>query len=115
MVELSMRCLLGLVLLGLFSCEPSDPTGPTAPPLEIELLGCVDEPHPKDTCADFCEWDGAVCAENACDGITARSYPNETFCREKDPESSVDTPLGCEDVLEFDENHAYYDCCCDYR
>ncbi|HLT36087.1 MAG TPA: hypothetical protein VK034_07370 [Enhygromyxa sp.] len=96
-----MRRLLVLLLLGLVSCEPSESNDSPAPLLEIELLGCVDEPHPKDTCADFCEWDGAVCAENACNGITARNYPNESFCRQKDPVNSMSTTLGCEDVLVF--------------
>jgi hypothetical protein len=105
------RLALPLILFGLLACEPPPP----ASQLEIELLGCVDEPHPMDTCADFCEWDGATCAENACDGITARSFPVGDACVQDTVEMSTNTPLGCEDVLVFDDEHTYYDCCCDYR
>lgn len=104
-----------LALLILFSSLACESSPPEVPELELELLGCVDDPHPKDTCADFCEWDGAVCAENACGGITARSFPLGDGCFYEPPENFTDTTLGCEDVLVFDEEHTYYDCCCDYR
>ncbi|MFV8751672.1 hypothetical protein ACNOYE_14095 [Nannocystaceae bacterium ST9] len=111
---------VGFVLA--FACEPEQP--PDEPPeLEVELLGCIDEPQPWDTCADFCAWDGAVCAENGCEGITARSYPYGYGCLgvenpydDVKGEASFDSPFGCDDELVFDEfDRRYYNCCCDYR
>lgn len=114
-----MRRIFGLVffisLISLLGCESPPADRPTPAQLEIELLGCIDEPHPKDTCADFCEWDGALCIENACEGITARSFPFANYCFDDEPEVFINTTLGCEDALVFDATHAYYDCCCDYR
>jgi hypothetical protein len=36
-------------------------------------------------------------------------------CVQDTVEMSTKTALGCEDVLVFDDEHTYYDCCCDYR
>lgn len=117
------RFIVPCTLTLAFACEPGQASEPEEPPeLEIELLGCIDEPQPWDTCADFCAWDGAVCAEQACEGITSRSYPYGYGClgvENPDVENanaSFDSPYGCDDEFVFDEaDRRYYNCCCDYR
>lgn len=104
------RSILMTLTALLFACEP-----PAEPTLEIELVGCIDEPQPWETCADFCEWDGAVCAENACEGITVRSYAFDDQCFVDGPQFT-NSSLGCTDTLIFDDaKRFFYNCCCDYR
>lgn len=102
--------------LGASSCheEPE-------PELEIEILGCIDDQQPWMTCDEFCEWDGATCAENACGGITANYYLGPSACIDPDPYFDKPTPVqaGCSDPLDFGDPAAelprYFNCCCDYR
>ncbi|HLT34734.1 MAG TPA: hypothetical protein VK034_00580 [Enhygromyxa sp.] len=86
------------------------------PELELELIGCIDAKQPWMTCAEFCEWDGAVCAEQACGGRTTRAYETLDDCaHDRDP---IEQEFGCEEQLQIHElpgGLSYYDCCCDYR
>lgn len=86
------------------------------PVLELELLGCVDAGRPWTTCAEFCEWDGAVCAEKACDGRTTRAFKTLDDCAyDRNP---IEQEFGCDEPLAIDElpgGLSFYDCCCDYR
>lgn len=106
--------IFAAILVGLvWGCEP--------PPDEtnIELVGCIDTTQPWKTCAEFCEWDGAVCAEAGCSGFTARSFRNEHDCiTDGTVWPWVESPVGCNDILSFEADPSsdlhYYDCCCDY-
>ena len=63
-----------------------------------------------ETCAQACEAQGTVCAENACGGATYMIYLTETYC-EGQPVSGTLISRGCEEPIEWQFNTVAR-CCC---
>jgi hypothetical protein len=75
---------------------------------DVEMVGCIhhDEPYnPWMTCSEFCEWAGAECLEDGCEGATARR--GHCVVQYSEP-----LDIGCDDPLVGD---APFKCCCDFR
>ena len=63
-----------------------------------------------ETCAEACEAQGAVCAENACGGGTYLIYLTEVYCSDGEGLGPL-ISHGCDEPIDWQPNHAVR-CCC---